>query len=93
MALTDRVVHSLKPKQKAYRLFDERGLYLEVAPSGSKWWWFKWRSAQEVYMTCADKPRLREALRSAAPDHRGLRRHCWVRNGESEPLEQPVPRI
>ena len=24
-------------------MFDERGLYLEVAPSGGKWWRFKYR--------------------------------------------------
>lgn len=43
MPLTDLKVRSAKPKPKAYRLFDERGLYLEVAPAGGKWWRFKYR--------------------------------------------------
>lgn len=34
---------SAKPKEKLYRLFDERGLYLEVTPSGSKYWRMKYR--------------------------------------------------
>ena len=29
-----------KPREKPYRLFDGRGLYLEVAPSGGRWWRF-----------------------------------------------------
>lgn len=38
MALTDIQVKSAKPKDKRFVLRDERGLYLEVAPSGGKWW-------------------------------------------------------
>jgi integrase len=43
MALTDTVIRKAKPGAKAVRMFDERGLYLEVAPSGGKWWRFKFR--------------------------------------------------
>lgn len=32
-----------KPREKLYRLFDEKGLYLEVTPSGSKYWRMKYR--------------------------------------------------
>ena len=38
MALTDTAVRSAKPGAKPVRLFDERGLYLEVSPTGGKWW-------------------------------------------------------
>lgn len=41
--LTDAVVRNTKPSAKSQRLFDERGLYLEVAPTGGKWWRFKYR--------------------------------------------------
>jgi len=34
-----------KPKQKAYKLFDGGGLYLEIMPNGSKYWRLKYRFA------------------------------------------------
>lgn len=42
MALTDLIIRTAKPAQKLYRLYDSAGLYLEVAPSGGKWWRFKY---------------------------------------------------
>ncbi len=41
--LTDTAIKSAKPSQKAQRLFDGAGLYLEIAPSGGKWWRLKYR--------------------------------------------------
>ena len=43
MGLTDATIRTAKPKQKAYKLFDGEGLYLEVSPSGGKWWRLKYR--------------------------------------------------
>ncbi|MGF6965923.1 integrase [Paraburkholderia sp. WC7.3g] len=43
MALTDAAVRNAKPTGKLYRLFDERGMYLEVSAAGGKWWRFKYR--------------------------------------------------
>ena len=45
MPLSDPQIRNAKPKDKPYRLFDSKGLYLEVAPSGGKWWRFKYRFA------------------------------------------------
>ena len=45
MALTDKAARSAKPGAKAVKLFDGRGLYLEVAPAGGKWWRLKYRYA------------------------------------------------
>ncbi len=45
MALKDLICRTAKPAAKPYRLFDGAGLYLEVAPSGGKWWRFKYRFA------------------------------------------------
>ena len=42
MPLTDTAVRKAKPGEKPVRMFDERGLYLEVAPTGGKWWRFKY---------------------------------------------------
>ena len=44
MPLTDTAIRNAKPTQKPYKLFDERGLYLEVSPAGGKWWRLKYRS-------------------------------------------------
>lgn len=43
MALTDTTIRTAKPQDKAYKLFDGGGLYLEVAPNGGKWWRYKYR--------------------------------------------------
>lgn len=44
-ALTDMQVRNAKPKEKPYKLFDGGGMYLEVAPSGSRIWRLKFRQA------------------------------------------------
>jgi integrase len=41
--MTDVVVRNAKSSGKTFRLFDERGLYLEVSPTGGKWWRLKYR--------------------------------------------------
>ena len=43
MPLTDTAVRSVKPRDKTLRMFDSGGLYLEVTPTGSKWWRWKYR--------------------------------------------------
>lgn len=43
MPLTDTAIRNAKPAAKARKLFDGGGLYLEVAPSGGKWWRLKYR--------------------------------------------------
>ncbi len=43
MPLTDTAIRNAKPGPKPIRMFDGGGLYLEVAPSGGKWWRFKYR--------------------------------------------------
>lgn len=45
MPLTDVKIKVARPRQKPYRLFDGQGLYLEVVPSGGRWWRFKYRLA------------------------------------------------
>jgi hypothetical protein len=41
--LTETQIRKAKPGEKAKRLWDERGMYLEVTPTGSKLWRFKYR--------------------------------------------------
>ena len=41
--LNDTDARAAKPREKAYKLFDERGLYLLVKPTGARLWRFKYR--------------------------------------------------
>lgn len=43
--LTDVQVRKAKATDKPVRLYDERGLYLEVRPNGGKWWRLKYKFA------------------------------------------------
>lgn len=43
MPLSNVRVESAKPREKPYKLGDEKGLYLLVQPTGQKWWRLKYR--------------------------------------------------
>lgn len=43
MALSDISIRNAKPTSKAFKLYDEQGLFMQVTPSGGKWWRFKFR--------------------------------------------------
>lgn len=42
MKLNDKKIRAAKPKEKAYKLFDGGGLYIEILPSGKKLWRLKY---------------------------------------------------
>jgi len=43
MPLTDIAAKSAKPKDKLYKISDEKGLYLSIRPNGGKYWQMKYR--------------------------------------------------
>ena len=51
MPLTIEILRNAKPlitpdgrkTQKSYRISDSKGMYIEIAPSGGKWWRLKYR--------------------------------------------------
>lgn len=43
MPLTDTKIRALELKDTPFKVFDERGLFLLVTPTGGKWWRFKYR--------------------------------------------------
>jgi len=45
MRLSSAKIQNATAQKKTVRLFDGRGLYLEIAPTGSRWWRFKYRFA------------------------------------------------
>lgn len=47
MPLTDTTIRNAKPTDKPYKLYDGDGLFLQVTPSGGKWWRFKYRFADK----------------------------------------------
>jgi len=72
MALNVLAVKQAVPKDKRYSIKDDKGLYLEIAPSGGKWWrlryWIKkkeYRLSLGVYpeISLADARLRRDELR------------------------------
>ncbi len=43
MSLSHTAIQTAKPKEKPYKLYDEKGLYALVTPKGGKLWRFKYR--------------------------------------------------
>lgn len=55
--LSDMQIRSIKPGGKVIRLYDERGLYLEITPSGGRWWRLKYRfSGKEKLLSMGTYP-------------------------------------
>lgn len=59
MALTDTALKALKPKDKPYTVADDRGLYVEVFPTGGVIWRFRYRvNGQREKLTLGKYPAL-----------------------------------
>lgn len=43
MALSDTSIRNAKPTEKAYKLYDSGGLFVQITPNGGKWWRLKYR--------------------------------------------------
>jgi integrase len=74
MALNDILIRAAKPREKDWKLADERGLYLLITPKGSKLWRVKFRvNGKEKKLSLGAYPdislkearRLRDEARSA----------------------------
>jgi len=75
MALTDLAIKGAKPREKAYKLSDSGGLYIEIAPSGGKWWRYKYRfEGKELRLSLGTYPDvgLREARERHAIERKKL---------------------
>ena len=72
MSLTDTRIKTAKPAEKIYKIYDADGLYIEVPPSGSKRWRFKYRlDGKEKRISLGTYPEI--GLR-AARDRRDMAR-------------------
>lgn len=71
--LTDAQCKRAVPGEKAYRLYDSGGLYLQVATTGHKSWRFKYRFAdKEKLLTLGTYPEMTLAKARAARDQARL---------------------
>ncbi len=43
MSLSDTAIRNAKPTDKAFKMYDQHGLFIQITPSGGKWWRFKFR--------------------------------------------------
>lgn len=69
MPLTDIRIKKAEPGGSSYRLFDDRGLYLEVVPSGGKWWRLKYRfDGKEKRLSLGTYPDVTLSAARAARD-------------------------
>jgi len=55
MPLTETAIKNLKPGVKMYRVADEKGLCLEITPSGGKLWRYRYRHGDKAKMLALGK--------------------------------------
>lgn len=55
MSLTELTIKNLKPRAKLYRVADSHGLCLEIAPTGSKLWRYRFYHLGKAQMTALGK--------------------------------------
>ncbi|WP_026096305.1 site-specific integrase [Ideonella sp. B508-1] len=59
MALTDAALKALKPREKTYTVADDRGLYVEVFPTGGMVWRYRYRlNGKQEKLTLGKYPAL-----------------------------------
>ena len=60
MPLTETAIKGKKATGKTIKMFDEKGLYLEVSPKGGKWWRLKYRfDGKEKRLSLGIYPEIR----------------------------------
>lgn len=90
MSITDIAAKSAKPKDKSYRLHDDRGLYLRVDPNGAKYWIVRyWIEGREHQKSLGTYPLL--SLREAR-EKRDAIHHARAR-GEAPQVRHTVPTL
>ena len=86
MPLSDTTVRMAKSREKSYRLSDGKGLYLEIAPNGSRYWRLKYRYdgrekrlALGVYPVVTLAKARADALEARRQLHDGVDPSVWKR--------------
>ena len=88
MSITDIAAKSAKPKDKPYRLHDDRGLYLRIDPNGAKYWILRyWTNGKEHQKSLGPYPTL--SLREAREKRDAL--HNARARGEDLNVKRTFP--
>src|SRR6185369_18033982 len=83
MALTELAIKNLKPKARLYRVADGEGLTLEISPTGSKLWRYRYRHQDKGQMislgkypsvSLAEARRKRDEMKTQASEGKHLTR-------------------
>ena len=78
--LSDFAIRNAKPGETTYIMADGEGMFLEIAPSGGKWWRFKYRfGGKHKRMSLGTYPAI--GLKEAREKRRQARE--LLANGES----------
>ena len=89
---SDTQIRTTKPGDRPVRLYDERGLYLEITTNGGRWWRFKYRFAGKEKLlsmgTYPDTPL--KAARDRRDRARAVGRGCRPERGTSCGVGEPV---
>ena len=89
--LTDRMIKNYKPKDKAYKVFDGQGLFLQIKPNGSKLWRLKYRFKEKEKLFAIGKyPEV--TLAEARQERDEARRMIFGMNPQ-DPLEVKKEKI
>jgi integrase len=76
--LTETAIKAAKPREKPYKLYDDRGLYMLLSPAGGRWWRLKYRiEGKEKLLSLGVYPDVslkqardrRDAARKHVADH------------------------
>ena len=82
MSLTIVAINHAKPKDKTYRLYDEKGLYLEVTKAGGKLWRLKYRfGGKEKRLAIGPYPEI------LLKDARSIRMHGALDSRPARPFD------
>ncbi|VVD85819.1 tyrosine-type recombinase/integrase [Pandoraea anhela] len=94
MALTDAKARTAKPSEKTYRLADANGMYLEIAPSGAKYWRLKYRFAgKEKRLALGTYPTVSLATARRARDVARLQLADGIDPGATRKAEKRTARL
>lgn len=92
MAVNDKIIQAARPQEKAYRIKDEHGLYLEIRPSGTKSWRLRYSfKGKPGIMTIGEYPLM--SLKEARARRDDIRKNLMNGIAPSEIGTKPKNKI